>query len=440
LQVEFIKSIWDSLDEEHQEIQSRILQMLQNKLLSIVSQLDKVSKSKVKYVQYKESLDKAIEELAKWQERFDPSRFLIMKISSPMIDHELHRHSNANATLRDASKLRDILKQEPSRKISVFLSADGLDNEKIHEIPFASVKYAQRANSDKWVVMEHRQWEAVDDVQPTIKEVRDLVTKLSSVNPLTFSILQCRGVVKVTDPKSGQLVSFNFAFRIPEGFNSKPQSLRSYLISGQEHTLTDRIQLAKQLARAVCYVHTLEFVHKNIRPETVLGFQSKNSAFGVFFLVGFEKTRLADGRTKKLGDNAWDRNLYRHPHRQGLHPEESYIMQHDIYSLGVCLLEIGLWTTFLSYEDIKKPPKPSHAIGMVLNNREAQDPEMIKEKLVSLAKRELPKRVGNLYEQVVVNCLTCLDKDNIDFGNQKEFEDEDGVLVGVRYIEKVCLL
>ena len=28
--------------------------------------------------------------------------------------------------------------------------------------------------------------------------------------------------------------------------------------------------------------------------------------------------------------------------RQGVHPEEQLVMQHDIYSLGVCLLEIGL--------------------------------------------------------------------------------------------------
>ena len=33
--------------------------------------------------------------------------------------------------------------------------------------------------------------------------------------------------------------------------------------------------------------------------------------------------------------------------------------------------------------------------------------------------------------------MTCLDESNLDFGNRSEFEDEDGVLVGVRYIEKV---
>ena len=62
----------------------------------------------------------------------------------------------------------------------------------------------------------------------------------------------------------------------------------------------------------------------------------------------------------------------------------------------------------------------------------------MKEHLVAPAKRHLSKRMGERYEEIVVNCLTCLDQDNADFGDQSEFEDMDGVLVGVRYIEKVC--
>lgn len=49
------------------------------------------------------------------------------------------------------------------------------------------------------------------------------------------------------------------------------------------------------------------------------------------------------------GDDKWQDNLYRHPERQGKNPEESYTMHHDVYSLGVCLLEIGLWTSFVKY-------------------------------------------------------------------------------------------
>lgn len=40
-------------------------------------------------------------------------------------------------------------------------------------------------------------------------------------------------------------------------------------------------------------------------------------------------------------------DIYRHPKRQGLQLDERYNMKHDIYSLGVCLLEIGLWEPFI---------------------------------------------------------------------------------------------
>jgi hypothetical protein len=49
----------------------------------------------------------------------------------------------------------------------------------------------------------------------------------------------------------------------------------------------------------------------------------------------------------------------------------------------------------------------------------------------------LLRRMGTRYAEIVETCLTCLDDDNIDFGNEREFVDADSILVGVRYIEKV---
>ena len=146
---------------------------------------------------------------------------------------------------------------------------------------------------------------------------------------------------------------------------------------------------------------------------------------------------MADGQTRRSGDSVWEKNLYRHPYRQGLNPEEIYVMQHDIYSLGVCLLEVGLWESFLSYEDKAPAPFPAAVLGISTKSPEFRQPALMKEHLVALAKRDLAKRMGKRYEKVVVNCLTCLDEDNIDFGDQDEFEDPDDVLVGVKYIEKV---
>lgn len=115
-------------------------------------------------------------------------------------------------------------------------------------------------------------------------------------------------------------------------------------------------------------------------------------------------------------------------------------MQHDIYSLGVCLLEIGLWDSFVSYEANENDAIPGKPLGVSFGDAEFSNPAMVKEHLVVLANRELPRRMGERYEEIVVNCLTCQDKDNADFGDQRDFEDAAGVIIGARYVEKVCKL
>lgn len=89
------------------------------------------------------------------------------------------------------------------------------------------------------------------------------------------------------------------------------------------------------------------------------------------------------------------------------------------------------------YEDNAAPPLPAPALGIALGSPGFDRPGLIKDRLVNLAERDLPHRMGERYKKIVVNCLTGLDEENSDFGDQSQFEDIDGVLVGVKYIEKV---
>ena len=452
MQLEFIKQVWKGLDEEHQMIQTQILQVLNSKLSVIISKFEKLSRKRPgdrvterqvreikrwNYIRIKQHLDESIEDLASWQRMFDPSWYLILKVSSSLVDQELSRNGSVVSSFTSANRLRDALKEQPLQKVSIFLPKDGLDTARVHEIPFTSAKCMQRVGSDKWFVIDRILCDMAVDIGTVTRDVRELARKLKCVDSLTFGILQCHGVVRVIKPGSERPSSFDFVFQIPKGLNYEPRSLRSYLSSNLNLTLTDRFELAKQMAKSIGYVHTLGFVHKNVRPETILGFQNNESGCDLFFLVGFESIRMADGRTLRSGDSTWEKNLYRHPHRQGLNPEDIYTMQHDIYSLGVCLLEVGLWESFLLHEDDATAPLPAPALGIVLGSPEFERPALMKEHLIALAQRYLPNRMGERYKKVVVNCLTCLDKENADFGDQSEFEDLDGVLVGVKYIEKV---
>jgi hypothetical protein len=48
-----------------------------------------------------------------------------------------------------------------------------------------------------------------------------------------------------------------------------------------------------------------------------------------------------------------------------------------------------------------------------------------------MARKSLPNKIGTKYTEVVISCLSCLDKDNI-FGHEGELLDNDGILVGAR--------
>ena len=116
-------------------------------------------------------------------------------------------------------------------------------------------------------------------------------------------------------------------------------------------------------------------------------------------------------------------------------------MQHDIYSLGVVLLEIGLWSPFVEYDKAHKPSLLSY-IGtkeVVAEKQESKRALALKVRLTE-ASKYLPARMGRTYTDVVKTCLNCLDDgdDNV-FGPKSEFMDSDGVTVAVRFSETVSM-
>ena len=158
------------------------------------------------------------------------------------------------------------------------------------------------------------------------------------------SVLKCDGVIKIQNG-AGDVAGYDFIFSVPTPLHS-PRSLRDILLTPPASvSLNERFSLASLLSRSVFFMHASNFVHKSIRPDNIIVFQDASSQLGRPFLVGFERFRKDTTVTHRFGDDVWERNLYRHPQRQGIAPDEDFSMQHDIYSLGVVLLEIGLNTS-----------------------------------------------------------------------------------------------
>ncbi|KAH7072778.1 HET-s/LopB domain protein [Paraphoma chrysanthemicola] len=483
-QLDFLKRIWDKLDDDHQAIQLRILRLLIINLESAIEEVGKLGHTKKKgyavgsdgkagpeykrwrYAFVKKGLDATIASLEKWQRAFDPTWFLILRMSDALVDVELAKvtHStpsvstpaSPDASITSAKTIRDSLRPEDtSTRSSIFLPAEGISSSTRTPIQYSTACLLQRGPKNMIYILDSVQ--SLPEANPAVQDadVRDLARKLANADPLKFRLLQCRGVVKVLGADK-KISSYDFVFHIPPSLRSPPQSLRKILIDAKpDISLSTRFHIAQQLAQSLSYVHTYGFVHKGIRPETVLIFPNQNGELASLFLLGFEKFRPAQpGRTLRAGDDLWQKELYRHPRRQGLRPEDEYVMQHDIYSLGVCLLEIGLWQTLVVHHpgstvintslrelSIGDQPIASSLLPTLKdhNKDKVKNASLVKDCLAVLAKRELPSRMGDKYTDIVTSCLTCLDETNADFSDESEFKDEDGITIGVRYIEKVII-
>ena len=179
-------------------------------------------------------------------------------------------------------------------------------------------------------------------------------------------------------------------------------------------------------------------MHKNVRPETILVFHEPTPQKKTAYLVGFERSRPEGANTSLVGDMAWERNLYRHPARQDIRPEEVYELRHDVYSLGVCLLEIGIWQSLVLPGEHATPGQLLHIDEQLRMSNRLQAAKEIKGVLIAMAKSLLPSLMGLSYTEIVLSCLTCLDPDATNlFANGKDLYDEDDILVGVVFIEKI---
>ena len=464
-QIVILRRIWDTLEGRLQSYQSQVLQHLQIKLQTATIEIDGVigvkredddflpanlggkkgPLKKWKVLAVEDCLYKAVAELEEWRKRFDPSWLLIARIGNGDIDRQLTADStepsNAVTLLKS---IRDALKEDANPKESgpsIFLDDTFRELER-DLIPHCSALLSVNRNDGTSTLIDTTTYPPRSDMTIATIHVRNVARILSKSDPWTFGLLACRGAFKLRDWFE-QISQFELVFNVPIGLQSHA-SLRSRLLTEPEISLDNRFHLAKSLARSVMFVHTSGFVHKNIRPETVVIFEKQGSTLGFPFLVGFERFRPAAAGTnsKLLGYADWARNLYRHPKRQGILSEDLYIMQHDIYSLGVCLLEIGIWASLIipgNESDVAIPAALLDINQELCKTRDKLKAAFdVKRQMVNLAKERLPSQMGHNYTHIVISCLTCLDpgESNV-FGKESDLQDDDCIIVGVHYIEKV---
>jgi len=312
-QIKFLKSIGTTLDDNYLQMQSLLLSELEGQLKTATFTLDQLIRenkraksheesniidrmkglatmtpsSKTKYAFKKNSIQAVVDDLEKWQRRFDPCWMLIMRIESRSIDNELSQEmqkpsSQQNSFIMMAREIRDAvnatLEKDSADGAAIWLDADSYDpsNDTIEYSPTSI--HISKATKNR-TLMETMRCNFRSDTARTTRDARDLARILQKVDSSNFGLLRCQGIIKGSEtvrdqfgnPKS--LPTFSFVFDIPPNLNN-PRTLRSILQEAAPFPLNERLDLARRLTHSILYIHSARFIHKNIRPETILVFEN----------------------------------------------------------------------------------------------------------------------------------------------------------------------
>ncbi|KAK8021554.1 hypothetical protein PG990_006692 [Apiospora arundinis] len=173
--------------------------------------------------------------------------------------------------------------------------------------------------------------------------------------------------------------------------------------------LNERVRLAQTLAVALWSLHSLDWLHKSLCSNNILFFPAPSTSSSAEdtttasttlvpdisspYLVGFDASRPdMDTDMSVASKNPSILDLHRHPKSLSGLARRPYCKSYDVYSLGLVLLEIGLWKSLQTYY------KPHYSA------------ERWRDRVVlPVLVPGLGNRTGRVYREVVERCLTAGD-------------------------------
>ena len=248
------------------------------------------------------------------------------------------------------------------------------------------------------------------------------LAELLSATLYPGGILNVVGYVDDVDKECYELV-----FDVPGNLVYR-KTLQS-LLGEPALALDVRVGICKQLAEAVLHIHQLTLVHKNFSTANTIVMQNTaapSASDDRVYLTNWRLARIASAATNKAGEGSWWKGIYLHPKRQVQLGKDKYNMGHDIYSLGVCMLEVLLSHSLVQFsngnmEISAKFKARADALGFTDRNRAISpqglsEPEIytldkhaVQDTLKSLANTDLPAAVGTQLTNLIVSCLSCLE-------------------------------
>ncbi|CAG8976207.1 hypothetical protein HYALB_00011138 [Hymenoscyphus albidus] len=218
------------------------------------------------------------------------------------------------------------------------------------------------------------------------------------------------GKYKIPDTPEIPRISINFKpstqawkkKRFRYGFiEEKPVIVETFQVP-----LEARVHLASTLGIAVENLHRVGWLHKELKSENVLFFKKSvprnmegradtiNSPdrmedFGHPWLLGFEYSRAEEAATHLESDYSLVNNAYRHPERWGK-PTVKFERSHDVYALGILLLEVAFWKPIQQFRELKNTKV---------------NPWVVKEDLLKRVNQDCPHMVGQNFSDAIDTCF-----------------------------------
>ncbi|KAF2474368.1 kinase-like protein [Lindgomyces ingoldianus] len=249
------------------------------------------------------------------------------------------------------------------------------------------------------VLVEWR-WYGRQSSEKTIN--RELFVRVDAIadllgqdKPKEFCTLDCRGFFH--DPNQ---FAFGVVYDYPRAtapYQGNPQlkSLRKLVTettaSVKLHpTLDDKFRVAYILSRSILEFHLVAWLHKRLNSSNIAFFATtellQDEWFQMPYVVGFNHSRPDEISAFTGGPEDSGTNRYQHP--AYLNTTRRYCAEFDYYSLGIILLEIGLWRPL---DEITRKYKGTH--------------EQIRDKLLQERVPLLKQSMGRHYFEAVRVCI-----------------------------------
>jgi serine/threonine protein kinase len=265
----------------------------------------------------------------------------------------------------------------------------------------------------EWINYELHTMDQVPDL--LFQRVEAIAHKFSMEPlPVDFSVLHCCGYFHdISSFRFGLLFDYPSLPSAPVGL--QPVTLREVMKKQPRPSLECLFGLALTLSKSLHHFHRADWLHKNISSYNVLLFDERLSkaqptvldGFPTPYIVGFNHSRPNDPNSFIRGSADIEKH-YLHP-QYAILPEPRFKHGFDYYSLGLLLLEIGLW------EPITSSP--------LLTGRSILDvePRELQTLWLNEAVPLLGPRMGKTYKNVVNLCLNDHFVDTSDFFAREDF-------------------